>query len=282
MYTVNHDCIKFIHVAKAIRKMPIVHLDEQDIFYAARKLDNQPVLLLLHGAGGSHLDWPPQLRRFEPLGSCAIDLPGHGRSAGPARPTVGAYADVVLNLIRALKLSEVILVGHSMGGAIALEIALRHPEEVIGLILVATGARLRVNKALLQLVDSDFGAAVDHLVANTWGPKAEPGLVWQASQLIRSCDPETMHMDFAACNEFDIMAQLGDVTLPTLVLVGTEDRMTPLKFGQYLAENIARAEFVPVEGAGHMLAMEQSQLVGEAIGDFIDRRLTNRWLTDKH
>ncbi|MFN2220956.1 MAG: alpha/beta fold hydrolase, partial [Candidatus Promineifilaceae bacterium] len=56
----------------------------------------------------------------------------------------------------------------------------------------------------------------------------------------------------------------------------------PLKFGQYLAENIACAEFVPVEGAGHMLAMEQSQLVGEAIGDFIDRRLTNRWLTDKH
>jgi len=254
--------------------MPIARIKGQNIFYAARHLDRQPVLLLIHGAGGSHLDWPPQLRRFEPLGSCAIDLPGHGRSVGPARTTVSAYADAVLDLVGELELSEVILVGHSMGGAIALDIALRQPEEIVGLILVATGARLRVNQLLLDLVDSNFSSAVDHVVANAWGPNAKPEFVRQASQLMRSCDPNAMAMDFLACNEFDIMSQLGDIALPTLVLVGTADRMTPPKFGQYLASHIPHAEFASFDGAGHMLAMEQPQAVSDAVADFVSRRLS--------
>jgi pimeloyl-ACP methyl ester carboxylesterase len=251
-------------------------MNEQKVFYAARKLERRPVLLLIHGAGGSHLDWPPQLRRFEPLGSCAIDLPGHGRSAGSARSTVNAYGDDVLELVRQLDLTEVILVGHSMGGAIALDIALRRLEQVVALVLVATGARLRVNTALLELVDSDFGSAVDSIVSTAWGPDAEPDSVRRASQLMRSCDPDTMRMDFAACNDFDIMSQLGDIAIPTLVLAGSEDRMTPLKFGRYLADHIPTAEFVPIDGAGHMLAVEQPRLVSDAISDFVRRRLTKR------
>jgi pimeloyl-ACP methyl ester carboxylesterase len=263
-------------VVEAIDEMPIARINEQKIFYAARKLERRPILVLIHGAGGSHLDWPPQLRRFDPLGSCAIDLPGHGRSAGPARSAVSAYGDDVLELIRQLDLAEVILVGHSMGGAIALDIALRRLEQVVALVLVATGARLKVNTALLELVDSDFGSAVDNIVSTAWGPDAEPDSVRRASQLMRSCDPDTLRMDFAACNDFDIMSQLGDIAIPTLVLVGTEDRMTPLKFGRYLANHISAAEFVSVDAAGHMLAMERPQLVSDAIGDFVQRRLTKR------
>jgi len=283
MYTVeNHEHkapgpVATLPVAvEAITEMPIAHLDEQKIYYAARKLEHRPVLLLIHGAGGSHLDWPRQLRRFDPLGSCAIDLPGHGRSPGPARSTIGAYADVVLSLIKALDLSEVILVGHSMGGAVALDIALRRPEEIAGLILVATGARLRVNEALMDLVDSNFNSAVDHVVANTWGPNAEANSVRQASQLMRSCAPDSLRLDFTACNEFDIMSRLGDIALPTLVLVGTEDRMTPPKFGHYLAGHIPQAEFVSVDGAGHMLALERPQSVSETIAGFIERRLKRK------
>jgi len=82
-----------------------------------------------------------------------------------------------------------------------------------------------------------------------------------------------MAMDFLACNEFDIMSQLGDIALPTLVLVGTADRMTPPKFGQYLAGHIPHAEFASFDGAGHMLAMEQPQAVSDAVADFVSRRL---------
>ena len=125
----------------------------------------------------------------------------------------------------------------------------------------------------MGLVDSNFNSAVDHVVANAWGPNAEADSVRQASQLMLSCSPDALQLDFMACNEFDIMSRLGNIALPTLVLVGTEDRMTPPKFGRYLADHIPGAEFVSVDGAGHMLALERPQTVGETIAGFVERRL---------
>lgn len=260
--------------------MPTMRVNERDIFFAGRRLDRRPTMLLVHGAGGSHLDWPAQLRRIEECGSCAIDLPGHGRSAGPARSSVAEYADDVLALARKLELPALVLAGHSMGGAIALDIALRQTIEVVALILVATGARLKVNESLLGLVESDFEAAVDHVTDAAWGPNAEPEMVRRASQLMLSCEPTSLSQDFAACNDFDVMARLGSVPVPTLVLVGTEDRLTPPKFGRYLADHIPDAEFVSVDGAGHMLAAEQPELVGDVVASFIVRRLRAGQSTD--
>jgi pimeloyl-ACP methyl ester carboxylesterase len=253
--------------------MPLVHANDQKIFYADRNLKRRPVLLLIHGAAGSHLDWPAQLRRFDPFGSCALDLPGHGRSPGPARSVVNHYADDVLSLASELGLSELILVGHSMGGAIALDIALRLEKRVAALVLVATGARLRVNDSLLTLVESDFKSAVDHIEAAAWGPDAEPELLRRASHLMLGGDPRTMAMDFAACDNFDVRSELNVIAIPTLVLVGSEDRLTPPKFSRYLADRISGAELNTITGAGHMLAMEQPEAVRDAIADFAQRRL---------
>jgi pimeloyl-ACP methyl ester carboxylesterase len=256
--------------------MPLARLNENSLYYAARRLDRRPVFLLIHGAGGSHLDWPPEMRRFEPYGTCAVDLPGHGRSSGPARSTISAYADDMLALAGELALTEVVLVGHSMGGAVALEIALREKENIVGLVLVATGARLRVNQQLTGLIDSDFASAVDLITTVAWGPDTPPGEIKRARQLMLTCDPAAVQMDFAACNDFDVMSRLGSVAIPTLVLVGAEDKMTPPKFGRYLADHIPQAEFASVPGAGHMLALEMADIVSGAIADFTQRRLTSR------
>lgn len=255
--------------------MPRIAINELKLFYAARGLDRRPLLLLIHGAGGSHLDWPPQLRQFDPLGSCAVDLPGHGRSSAPARGEIGAYADDLLALIKKLALTDVVLVGHSMGGAIALDIALRQVKQIVGLILISSGARLRVNKELMQLVGVDHSAAIDRIAAAAWGSNAPPDLVQQTSQLMLNCDPEAVRLDFTACDEFDVVSRLGSITLPTLVMVGTEDRMTPLKYNRQLAERVANAEFISIDGAGHMLAMERPNAVGDAIREFVNRRIVN-------
>jgi len=253
--------------------MPTLNVNDRAIFYAPRALHRQPLLLLIHGAGGSHLDWPPQIRTLEKMGTCAIDLPGHGRSAKPARRTVGAYADDILALVEALDLTGIILAGHSMGGAIALEIALRRPENIAGLVLVATGARLKVNPALIELAGKNYESAVDHIAAAAWGPNAPAGLVKRGTQLMLSCDPAAVQMDFAACDGFDVMSRLDGITIPTLVLIGTEDRLTPPKYGRYLAGQIAQSELVSFSGAGHMLALEQPDEVAATISDFVHRRL---------
>ena len=152
--------------------MPFIDLDDQKLFYAARALDGRPVSVLIHGAAGSHLDWPPQLRLIKGMGSCALDLPGHGRSTRPARTSVSAYADDVLAMANMLGLTEILLMGHSMGGAIAMNIALRQPLTVVGLVLVATGARLRVKDALLDMVTEDYERAVDLVTTLAWSQDA--------------------------------------------------------------------------------------------------------------
>ncbi|HSG17763.1 MAG TPA: alpha/beta hydrolase, partial [Anaerolineae bacterium] len=184
--------------------MPYINVNDQQLFYAARALDRQPVCLLIHGAAGSHLDWPPQLRRVENMGSCALDLPGHGRSAKPGRSSVSAFADDVMALAEILSLTEILLVGHSMGGAIAMEIALREPTSVVGLVLVATGARLRVQEKLLNLLTDDYKQVVELVTTLAWGQDALAEVVGRGRALMLACDPAAVELDYLACNEFDV------------------------------------------------------------------------------
>jgi pimeloyl-ACP methyl ester carboxylesterase len=243
------------------------------MFYAARALDRRPVLLLIHGAAGSHLDWPPQLRIVEDMATCALDLPGHGRSAKPGRTSVSDYADDVLLLAENLKLTNIIVVGHSMGGAIALEIGLRNTDAVAGLILVATGARLKVNDALLDLVTGDYDEAVQLITGMAWSQGAPADAVDRGRALMLQCDPSAVEMDYQACNRFDVMARLESVTVPSLVLTSAEDRLTPPKYGEFLAEHIPGAEYASINGAGHMLAQEQPDKVAATITEFARRRV---------
>jgi pimeloyl-ACP methyl ester carboxylesterase len=207
------------------------------------------------------------------MGSCALDLPGHGRSAKPGRASVSANADDVLALAEMLSLSEIVLIGHSMGGAIAMEIALRRPTTVVGLVLVATGARLRVKDTLLNSVADDYEHVVDQVTTLAWSQNAPAEIIGRGRALMLECDPAAVELDYLACNEFDVMADVASLTIPTLVLTGSEDRLTPPKYGRFLAEHIPGAEFVVIDGAGHMLAQERPNEVAESIVEFARRRL---------
>ncbi len=110
--------------------MPRVLTDAQTLFYRLSANDlthRRPPLLLIHGAGGTHMHWPAALRRLADWNVYALDLPGHGKSPGPGRDSIAAYCDVVYGVIQALGLERAVLAGHSMGGAIVQEFALHYP-----------------------------------------------------------------------------------------------------------------------------------------------------------
>src|SRR5215207_1559403 len=115
-----------------------------------RTQPDQPVLVLMHGAGGSRLQWPGALRRLPGVGVIAIDLPGHGKSPAPSRDSIPAYAADMVALLDALNLERAVFGGHSMGGGIALWLAIEYPQRVAGLVLVGTGAKLAVHPDLLR------------------------------------------------------------------------------------------------------------------------------------
>jgi len=232
-------------------------------------------LVLVHGAGGSHLDWPAPLRRLRGANVYALDLPGHGRSEGPGRSSIVAYRDFLRAFLDAVGLERATVVGHSMGGAIALDFALHYPDRLAGLILVGSGARLRVAPAILTGILSDsevetaFEATVDLVCDYAYGPGATEQLKRLGRQRLLQTPPQVLHGDYAACDAFDVMERLGEVRSPTLVIGGTADVLTPPKYSVYLRDHIPGAELVLVDAAGHMVMLEKPEAVSRAISKFI-------------
>ncbi len=250
--------------------MPYLTIKGQQIFFAFRESRgaSEYSLLLIHGAGGSHLDWPPELRNMARTNVYAMDLPGHGRSDPPGYSSISDYAEIVAAFIEAIDVVNIILIGHSMGGAIVQRIGLSPPSQVEGLVLVATGARLRVAPAILDGVVQEFERTADVISDVAWSENTPDRLKQLGKRRLLNCDPTSVYGDFVACNDFDLINDLHDMQLPTLVVCGTEDRMTPLKYSRFVNEQLPDARIETIEGAGHMVMLEQPNAVAAAIEVF--------------
>ncbi len=233
-----------------------------------------PPLILIHGAGGSRLVWPPNLRRMRGFPVYTLDLPGHGRSPGPARQSIPDYATAVADFLQARALPPAVIVGHSMGSAIALTLALMHPERVQALILIGGGARLRVHPSLLEWTaqPETLEQAIQTLLEWGFGPQCAPQVKNRAAQHMRQTPASTFHADLLACDRFDLRQELSRIPQPTLLLCGTEDRMTPVSYSEYLLLHLPKAELILFKDAGHMLMLEQALEVEQAIREFLSNR----------
>ncbi|WP_420643659.1 alpha/beta fold hydrolase [Candidatus Leptofilum sp.] len=249
--------------------MPMIQLPKTTLFYAAHLPDDaQQTIVLIHGAGGSHLVWPAVLRRLPQTAVYAIDLPGHGRSHPPGRQTIAAYAQDVLDFIEALSLQNVVLLGHSMGGAIVQQIGLAAPPSVTGLILLGTSAKLRVSPHILDAISTDVETVVDLLNQFFWGSMPSADMLNKNRQMLLGCPTNVLLDDFLACDQFDLREKLPEITLPTLVISSENDQMTPPKFGKSLAETLPNATFALVQQAGHMMMLEAAGKVAQLVQNF--------------
>jgi pimeloyl-ACP methyl ester carboxylesterase len=199
----------------------------------------------------------------------ALDLPGHGRSAGAGRRCVEDYAEVVCAAAEALGLADVVLAGHSLGGAVALALGLREPPWLSRLALVGTGARLRVSPEILGLLKADFSAAVETIGQWAFGPDPDQTQVAAFCRGLLDTSPEVLYNDYTACNRFDIMDIVDRIRLPALVVAADQDRLTPVKYGAYLRDRLPDARMAVIEGAGHMMALEKEALFVRALLRFV-------------
>ncbi len=237
-------------------------------------------LLFLHGAGGRGLIWQQQLLAFPK--SLAPDLPWH---PGPSRPsgqstagTLGATRWGVNRYLAAVRAyigpapAPRIIAGHSLGGAIALLWALTVPREVRGLILMATGARLRVSPVVLATLRADYNRGLEQLVALWFAPQANRRLKEKSQILLRAMAPEVLLAELRAADAFDVSAELGRINAPTLVICGSDDQVTPPEASRQLHKNIPGSRLVIIEGAGHMVMLEQPRATNDAIRTFLQGR----------
>jgi pimeloyl-ACP methyl ester carboxylesterase len=148
--------------------------------------------------------------------------------------------------------------------------ALAHADRVAGLVLVATGARLRVFPAILDGIRSDLEATAALITRFAWSTEAPPRLTELGKKTLLKTGPDVLLADFGACDRFDVMERLGQIRVPTLVVAGSADQLTPLKYARYLAEHIPDARLRTIENAGHMVMLERPEVVELAMQQFIE------------
>jgi pimeloyl-ACP methyl ester carboxylesterase len=252
--------------------MPILRVAGFETYYAHRQpaSADRPAVAFLHGAGGTHQHWLYQVRDLPRSSTYALDLPGHGRSKGPGRDSIPAYADWLVAFLDAAGLDRAVLVGHSMGGGIVLDTAQRHPDRVAGLGLVATGARLRVAPAILEAIQQAPEAAAKLICDWAFGPEAPPEMVRLGRRQMGQTSVDVLYGDFTACDTFDVMDRLGEIASPASILCGTQDLLTPPKYAAYLRDHMPNARLQLVEGAGHMVMVEYPEATTKTLATFVD------------
>ncbi len=250
--------------------MPYVKIQEKNIFYHEKNkaIPHRPTILFVHGAGGTWKKWANQLSGVKDYHLIALDLPGHGRSEGDGSNSIEVYTEVIRDFAQGLDLKSFVIAGHSMGGAIAMKFALDYPDVLKGLIIVNSGARLKVNSTILEKLSR--GEHPLETIKYSYSVKVPSKTLEQAAEEMKTVSTQVLLADFQACNDFNLIDSVQRITLPTLVLCGQEDRMTPVKYSEYLAGEIPQALFTLIPDAGHMSMLEQPEAVNKAIMDFIE------------
>ena len=253
--------------------MPIVSVDGKQISYwAGRKgfIEGREFILFIHGAGGGQYTWSCQKGFFEKeFNPIIIELPGHGESGGEGEKEIGRYAEEVYAFLQTGDVRKAFLVGHSMGGAIVQTLALTHPEVVKGIVLVGTGARLKVLPMILDGINTNFEGTIPKIVQFAYSRMAPSKLIEEGVDQMLRGRPEVLHGDFSACDRFDVMKEVEKINLPTLILCGEDDALTPVLYSQFLHSRIKGSRLEVLPNAGHMVMMELPQAFNEKVREFI-------------
>jgi pimeloyl-ACP methyl ester carboxylesterase len=254
---------------------PVFLADQGKGFDPAR-----PCGLFVHGAGMDHSVWPLQARHFAYRGwnALAPDLPGHGRSGGEPLGSIAALADWLGRLIETLPADGVVLVGHSMGALVALELAARQPGKAAGVALLGAATAMPVHPALLEAAGDPDLLAPEMICDWGFGPAGHfgghrsPGswMLGHALRLLQEAAGPRLRTDLAACAAYESGAEAAaGVRCPALVVAGELDRMTPAGQGAKLAARIAGAELLTLPGCGHMMMVEAPDATLDALAAFL-------------
>ena len=230
-----------------------------------------PAAVFIHGAGMDHSVWVMPARYFARTGLnvLAPDLPGHGRSGGPALDSIRELADWVVRAMDAAGLETAAVAGHSMGALVAFAVAARHPGRCRALALLGISAPMPVTGPLLSAAEDNDRAAI--AMANTWshspgarlGANENPGM-WMmgtGQRLLETAGPGVFHTDLSACNGFEPDEFDGPVSCPSLLILGEEDQMTPARAGLRVQERLDHARTLELSGCGHSMLSEQPNTV---------------------
>lgn len=238
-----------------------------------------PALMFVHGAGFDHSVWQQQTRYFAHHGYAvlAVDLPGHGKSAGAPVPDIAGLGDWIAAAIAASGAASASVVGHSMGALAALDAAARHPDAVRSLALLGVAAKMPVHPELLDAADANDHKAIELIAGWGHGARAQRGgniasgiwLIQAGTRLLERAEPGVLANDLRASDAYrDALERAADVACRTLCLLGGQDRMTPVKAAAPLVAALPDVAQTVLPDAGHMMMVEAPGATLDALAGF--------------
>jgi len=225
-------------------------------------------LVFIHGAGNRGRVWRGVMDHLKSTFQViAPDLPGHGRSSCMLQERVEDYSQSIREFLETLNLQEVLLIGHSMGGATAIK-ALPQCPRVKGAVLVGTGAQLKVNPKILQGLRENFVESVGTMARWCFSKGAREELIDEARDMMLQAGRDVLYRDIYACSVYSGTEELKRFNVPTLVVCGEKDVMTPADLARELVTQIKGAKLKLIPNSGHMVHLEQPQTLAKAVKDW--------------
>jgi pimeloyl-ACP methyl ester carboxylesterase len=245
----------------------------QGLPIAYEDLGEGKAIVFVHGACENSLFWNHQKILSDRFRIVALDLPGHGESVpsiDAQQISIKRYSDIVSDFIEEICPEKAVIVGHSMGGAIALSNAIDHRRNLKGAVLVATGAKLGVLPSIREGIRTKFDETVKSVVGpRQFSSKTNLETIRFVTDEILKCKNEIASADYEACNGFDVRQKLQTISLPTLIVVGEEDKMAPVTWSVYMKENIPKAKMVVLRDSSHLPMLERPSEFNSHLTEFV-------------
>lgn len=243
---------------------------------AFRRFDRggeRTTVLLIHGSGGTHAIWRGQQRLADRWPVVALDLSGHGASADVAVPagpaTLAVYVEDVTAVAEAVDAG--VLVGTSLGGAVALTVAVEARLDLDAMVLAGSGAKLAVRSDLLGWFAEDFDRAIEFLHApGRLFASNDPRHREASEAAMRAVGRRVTERDFRTCDAFDLRDRLDEIRVPTLAITGSSDELTPPRYHEYLAERLPAGRWTTIDGAAHLSMLERPTAFNAAVSTFLE------------
>jgi pimeloyl-ACP methyl ester carboxylesterase len=247
-----------------------IDYDGKKIFYDLKKSDSKTVVIFIHGSGGDASTWKNQLNDTNSYSAIALDLPSHGNSERFETLSLDLYVDILKCLFDSLNYDQTIVCGHSLGGAVIQSYYFKYPKDLDALILMSTGAKLRVSPAILDSLRRDYEEYLKYLNNVAFSKKTTNSIIQEYKNKSSLIGAEVTYQDFKICDNFNLFDKTKLIKAPCLIICGTDDKLTPLKYSQYFHDNIVNSKLELIENGGHMVMLEKFKEVNEAIRKFIE------------